>query len=249
MADFFSNLLTRSGGPLQASGTILQPRLPSLFEVTQGADDLPVPQADAIVRNVLVHGREAISAESREDNNLRQLEPPQRPTAPGLAVQPTVTPRAQPEISVSSAPATPLNAISGPRGDGKIASLGTSPMEPRPATGSVRPQTKPAASLMIETRLASNDLNPPRETRLTPPALKPILTPQPVHSAPLNTASPKINAPPEATPERETVIQVRIGRIEVRAVTPPAVPQPPPTPREQPKMSLDDYLRQREDKR
>ncbi|HEX7318192.1 MAG TPA: hypothetical protein VF297_30085 [Pyrinomonadaceae bacterium] len=44
--------------------------------------------------------------------------------------------------------------------------------------------------------------------------------------------------------EEAPIIEVTIGRIEVRAVTPPA---PPPTPQrrrqEPPKMSLDDYLR------
>jgi hypothetical protein len=40
-------------------------------------------------------------------------------------------------------------------------------------------------------------------------------------------------------------IHIRIGRIEVRAVTQPA-PQPAPRPvRQQPKLGLDDYLRQR----
>jgi hypothetical protein len=43
-----------------------------------------------------------------------------------------------------------------------------------------------------------------------------------------------------ASPE----IRVTIGRIEVRAITPPAVSQSPPAPRT-PKISLDDYLRSR----
>jgi hypothetical protein len=37
---------------------------------------------------------------------------------------------------------------------------------------------------------------------------------------------------------------VTIGRIEVRAITPPAVSQSPAAPRT-PKISLDDYLRSR----
>ena len=39
-------------------------------------------------------------------------------------------------------------------------------------------------------------------------------------------------------------VRVEIGRIEIRAATPPPVPAPPPTPR--PRLSLDDYLRSRE---
>lgn len=56
----------------------------------------------------------------------------------------------------------------------------------------------------------------------------------------------------QSTPQErsETVVQVHIGRIEVRAITPPAPAiQPAQTSRSQPKMSLDEYLRQREEKR
>ncbi|HEX8336383.1 MAG TPA: hypothetical protein VF621_06610 [Pyrinomonadaceae bacterium] len=46
----------------------------------------------------------------------------------------------------------------------------------------------------------------------------------------------------QSTPQ--PTIEVTIGRIEVRAVTPPAAPPPAPRERhEPPKMSLDDYLR------
>ncbi|HEX8291579.1 MAG TPA: hypothetical protein VF570_07490, partial [Pyrinomonadaceae bacterium] len=46
------------------------------------------------------------------------------------------------------------------------------------------------------------------------------------------------------TPSTPPTIEVNIGRIEVRAVTPPAAPAPPTRERrEPPKMSLDDYLR------
>jgi hypothetical protein len=46
-------------------------------------------------------------------------------------------------------------------------------------------------------------------------------------------------------PPGETTIRVSIGRIEVRANTPPTTPRKAPTPA-RPKMSLDDYLRQRQ---
>ena len=48
---------------------------------------------------------------------------------------------------------------------------------------------------------------------------------------------------PQAAPERP-VVHVTIGRIEVRAVTPPVAPQPQPAPGWQPPvLSLDDYLK------
>ncbi|MDX1546713.1 MAG: hypothetical protein R3247_06985 [Rhodothermales bacterium] len=46
------------------------------------------------------------------------------------------------------------------------------------------------------------------------------------------------------------MIRVRIGRVEVRAVSPPQRPAPPPraAPR-RPALSLDDYLKQRSEDR
>lgn len=75
---------------------------------------------------------------------------------------------------------------------------------------------------------------------------KAVLRPQtvggPVH---------KNGSQPELPAQNETVVQVHIGRIEVRAVAPPAA-APQPARRsipEKPKMSLEDYLHQREKKR
>lgn len=75
---------------------------------------------------------------------------------------------------------------------------------------------------------------------------KPVLTPQTV-GAPVH----RNGSQPELPAQNETVVQVHIGRIEVRAVTPPAA-LPQPARRsipEKPKMSLEDYLHQREKKR
>jgi hypothetical protein len=74
---------------------------------------------------------------------------------------------------------------------------------------------------------------------------KPVLTPQTV-GAPVHKNGPQ----PELPAQNETVVQVHIGRIEVRAVTPSAaLPQPARrSAPENPKMSLEDYLHQREKK-
>lgn len=75
---------------------------------------------------------------------------------------------------------------------------------------------------------------------------KAVLRPQTV-GAPVH----RNGSQPELPAQNETVVQVHIGRIEVRAVTPPAA-LPQPARRsipEKPKMSLEDYLHQREKKR
>ncbi|MFL6257089.1 MAG: hypothetical protein ACJ74T_18940, partial [Pyrinomonadaceae bacterium] len=66
----------------------------------------------------------------------------------------------------------------------------------------------------------------------------------PVRGARLNgiQATARESATQDAT--TPPIIEVTIGRIEVRAVPPPAPPPPPQRARQAPpKMSLDDYLR------
>jgi hypothetical protein len=56
--------------------------------------------------------------------------------------------------------------------------------------------------------------------------------------------------PPLGHQERaaEQTIRISIGRVEVRAPTPPAPPAPPtPARLARPSLSLDDYLRQRDE--
>jgi hypothetical protein len=55
---------------------------------------------------------------------------------------------------------------------------------------------------------------------------------------PLASRTPE---PPAVQPAPQ--IHVSIGRIEVRAVTPPPTAAPQPKPAPTPRMSLDDYLR------
>lgn len=82
--------------------------------------------------------------------------------------------------------------------------------------------------------------------------LTPAIQPRPVSPAQprINPASPSAfgePSNPRARGAEAPTIQVTIGRIEVRATPPPApVPKPRPA---SPTMSLDDYLRQRNEGR
>ena len=86
----------------------------------------------------------------------------------------------------------------------------------------------------------------------------PFHEPRPIHSAEIEPdvtrphvtphieLTNKVSAEPEAKPEGTPTIQVTIGRVEVRAITPPATPAPRTRPaRPGPALSLDDYLRER----
>lgn len=91
----------------------------------------------------------------------------------------------------------------------------------------------------------SSPLDAPEPRQL--PALSPTLTPA---DAPIaHSPSPRTSAPPLPARRDETaaetpaapVIRVTIGRVEVRAATPPPPVEPPAPPA--PRLSLDDYLR------
>jgi hypothetical protein len=65
------------------------------------------------------------------------------------------------------------------------------------------------------------------------------------HVAPYIEPAAPAPAKPGAMPEPPPTIQVRIGRVEVRAIMSPAPPPRPKPPRRGPTLSLDEYLKQR----
>ena len=277
MADFFGNLLLRSNVSTKTSASILQPRLPSLFESTRGADEIPSPQPDAVVRESFSPGSahpaeqstkedadlsehaSAVRAhfsenhpEPKQQNNLRAIvsekdarifaphEALERPLPPAqnkqqealIKLQPTdfnTQPSSfsvQPTIEADITPGTqenrqmPRMAI---RSVNASQSIGNSSAQNRPADYALQPHLQPVTSK---------------------PSLNAVLTTQPI-----SVVSPGVTAPPQQAQEHEGVVEIHIGRIEVRALMPPT---PPPAVRaalSKPKMSLDDYLLRREEKR
>jgi len=120
--------------------------------------------------------------------------------------------------------------------------LSPSPPPPTPKDVSSEP-TRP--SVTREQAGSPVNLSRPVEVRSVEPAnLQPVTGAKPVASGPSTPigrkpaeAQTKL-APPVSTPE----IHVTIGRIEVRAISSPAPVQAPPR---KPELSLDDYLRTR----
>jgi hypothetical protein len=97
-------------------------------------------------------------------------------------------------------------------------------MSPTPAA----PSPAPAAPSTVQ-----------RPTAILLPSLRPAPAPLLAPSLP----TPDKPAPPPAA--AEPVIQVTIGRVEVRAAAPPASPPPPRPAPAPPRMTLDEYLRAR----
>lgn len=107
----------------------------------------------------------------------------------------------------------------------------------------MRPTAQRVAQPVLENHpVEQNTIRPrPDDARPTAPVLKPVL------AVPLAARPVAAQAPQEQ--ERESIVQIHIGRIDVRAVTTPVAPRITQVAAAQPKMSLDDYLRQREEKR
>jgi hypothetical protein len=251
----------------------LQPRLPSLFESPHGIDELPTPPADkaheegstsgpllapvgqvdqAAKQDITLPGKPAtertpsserqagfvfesntVMASLEKDSGMT-IAPP--PATENLSVQTRTEPRQtifpknqQRETVFSAAPAVETDNA--------------------PVVQENAQNSRPGSQLTNEKPIAraSAESQPPAESTISSSARKPVLTPQ---FSPAALASRQNGAQPEQAAQDETVVQVHIGRIEVRAVLPATPSQPVHNgPAAKTKMSLQDYLRQREEKR
>jgi len=249
MADFFSNLILRSSPAVKGAGSILQPRLPSLFESTLGgADELPTPQTDSAL-HLSSNTPDALSAQAE----ARQPAEAARPAAASVTAA-SPAPNGNPVSHAPSQPQVeePSRTVRAPLAAGNVfrpaPAIGTDHATPalhnsQPESSPMNtPQAKGQPVLPSQVRKNSADgLSPSLEQIPSKAILQPMPLTKPVSHA----------AQPQPAPQErgETVVQVHIGRIEVRAVMPPTPVQPAQTSRAQPKMSLDEYLRQREEKR
>ncbi len=302
MTDFFGNLLLRSNAP--TAGVILQPRLPSLFESTRGADEIPSPQPDTVVRESFspgsVHPAEqstkedadlpehasAVTAhipenhpEPKQKNILEAIVPEKdsRMFAPPEAHEKPLPPiQNKTQEALTKAPnqtIIPINdtrqaAVSDARPSDQLPvrierevtfsaqptifgsqSTGTADITPemqenrqtpRLEIRSVKSEESDGNSL-AQNRPAEYTLQPHSEPAASQPILKPVLTSQPI-----SVVSQGAAAQPQQAQEHESVVEIHIGRIEVRALTPPPAARAALS---KPKMSLDDYLLWREEKR
>lgn len=119
-----------------------------------------------------------------------------------------------------------------------------SPQPLPPASAAVRPADVPVKVIEQRASVQPAAPSPKREEPAAREAVRtaPVLTPRSIAPAPvIARAEPAVS---------ETVVNITIGRVDVRAVTAPAAPNPraAAAPRNT-AMSLDDYLRQREQRR
>jgi len=268
MSEFLSNLAARSLQPDPTGGPVLQPRLPSLFEPPKGAEPGGVPglapPAERTVSALAPHPDhepdlppEPQQRKQRspllpdEPTPTRRPIPEREPPAPPepslpepLAVPPerTIQTRFEREVVVreQSIPKTAA-AVPEPAGQDSQPEPASSPGEEATGSPSRRAQRAEEPALgenpverIIRPRVALVPLQPSEPKALSAPAS----IPQVLHQS---ESASQVESPQDAN------VRIHIGRIEVRAVSAPqpvqaARPAPPP---HGPKLTLNDYLRQR----
>ena len=255
MADFFSNLLLRSNTP--TSGTILQPRLPSLFESHHGVDELPAPQADQTHRDVSMpdpipaHIEQAGLAAPLPGRRTDGKKPsPERQSRAAFEHNSVMaSPERDPGMEIASPTMENLSVQGLPEPERTISARNQHQETVFGVESAVETETAPllqenGKSLQRGTRLV-NELTVRSAAENHP--VRRALSARNNIQLPISRQSA---AQTEQVAQNESVVQVHIGRIEVRAITPLAPSQPVRnSPAVKAGLSLEDYLRQREEKR
>lgn len=235
MSNFLSNLALRSLRPATAPA-LLQPRLPSLFESPGGLDHLPVPPMEAEAE------KQASPREAAAELGLPTRT--EKPKGAALSVEPqrTILHHLDQAITLNDRHTAKevMPQVERPStGRSQAQPVSANELPARPGLRSAQQDQEPS----VENKSGDRRLHPPIELVPAPRDSKPApATSAPATSATLRprSAEPELKKPTEQTP----VVQIHIGRIEVRAVTSAPVSSPPPTSRP-PRLTLDDYLRQR----
>jgi len=268
MSDFFGNLAARSLQPDPTGAPVLQPRLPSLFEHPTGAEPGGVPgfepSAEMTVSALAPHpGNEPDLPPDPQLRAQRSTILPDKPTPTRRHIS-EHEPPTPPEPSPPEPLALPPERTIQTRFEQEVVVREQSPatesgMPPQP--GDQDPQREPASSPGEEpsgspSRRAQRaeepvlDENPVERTIRPRVALVPLQPSEPKKlavPAPIPQALRQSESAPQVESPQDATVRIHIGRIEVRAVSAPQPVQaarvaPPP---HGPKLTLDDYLRQR----
>ena len=250
MSDFFNNLLQRSA--VDPSMTVsLRPRLPSLFEPLHGADKFPVPAADSLER------KSASPLVVPDSPEMLQTKMPSAPSTIRVDYGPFPIlqenqPRTRPhDPALSPQQETPLNTRPKTQAEKLEMAKEISRSEPLPVQVQKAPelvfpqeQIKTVLETIIKPvkedsfvpeNVVTAHKEPPKTQTDPTTALRPLIL------APRLTERPRLESPQQQ--EQPRVVEIHIGRIEVRAMTTPVTP--PTKPRSTSVMTLDEYLQRR----
>jgi hypothetical protein len=234
MSDLLSKLVARSlppGGP--GPPGLLRPRLPSWFEAAGGMAEIAAPRAEPQGERSLT----APKAVTERDEPPVAARP--RPTPGPIDPPRTIFERLEREIIFRAQPAAEVQLAMPPENVATqraetAATVVAQPMAPSKAVAPPREPRPREASRPMDGLIMGREAPIP-----DPPILKPVPVASP-GPANLRPAAPR----PEPMIEPRPAVKIHIGRIDVRAVHQAPAPRAKPV-SPAPKMTLDDYLRQR----
>jgi hypothetical protein len=267
MADFLSNLIQRSAVEVLPSAT-LQPRLPSLFEPLQGSDGVQEPVSDLFAGNIATSPDES-SAPAIPQNRLGS-QPSMTSLAnrfsPMQETPSSSVPQPRRKKSAALFEEAEKTTIPDFADDASFGNFLTIHQRPPFNIADQRNENPPAKSLPADTQTDERLIIPEKtisnsiQTRITPakedsaidsdraPLAMPLSRKpdQATRLQPVLPASQETGRHPleyGENQEPQQVIEIHIGRVEVRALAAPA-PQPA-KPRPTTVMTLDEYLQRR----
>ncbi len=173
-------------------------------------------------------------------------------TPPPLVIENTMTTLTPPPPLPIIQPMPVAPMITPPIPAERVEQIESRPGEPPILSPMPPPVNKPTAPLVILPAVAAQPVQPNQQHHK--PELPERIIPEPTIAPPLEATAviqPSITLYQErkgetvVSPEPAPTVEIRIGRIEVRA-TPPPAPAVKEQPAASPVMSLEDYLRQRE---
>jgi len=185
---------------------------------TGAAADSPVRPADSEVFRAPLSTARDDSFSSRPVDRQQSLEPDESPVASSGRSDAGGVFTAEPEPVTGALSPVAIRASRSVDGD-------SAPGEPEASDTGQRAPSRPGGTSVAEAGLRPGEYTGPTFS------IRDVIS-----QLPTETSRPQPQAP---------TIKVNIGRIEVRAVTPPPVPAPRQKKQPQSSLSLDEYLRQR----
>ena len=227
MSDYLNNIVARS----LSVADVVQPRVPHLFEQTVTAtpvDAEPVSRGESVAERVIDYS---------EAQQIPYSASPSAPVNPTVASP--VLEQFQPE------PAAPV----------ALSPTQVLPEPPMPDTSTKSAATAAANAPATQQRRAVNQnagrvVDPVVPSRVGPSQTKPSATVRNGEPVTRRTAASISQAalPPVNRGEQQLApIRINIGRVDVRAIMPAAPPVVPNSSRPKPALSLESYLKQREE--
>jgi hypothetical protein len=265
MNDIFFNLAIRNAD--RPSPEVLQPRLPSMFEPSNPADGSPESLLDQNLsfspqstnRNEFENpGPSPISRESNSSSNVSIQVPPiiniKGPSHAGqFSKQPDLESTSEMTISQSiqnrqlQTPSESIHAsfsssLEEIQNDRHRSATIMSEVEKTPARTSANhphPETEKFGERIVH----------PRTERLTGNKIDQLVETSRAVPGRVDKSINSLQPHEESNHAEPPIVRIHIGRIEVRAITPPPLQSASKPAPAQPRLTLDDYLRQREGRR